>query len=71
MTPPRTRAWFSTLVLLILPGGIVAAEQPLSAAARMARYNVVWDSPSKDATGAMPIGNGDVTADGQIGRAHV
>ena len=23
-------------------------------------YNVVWDSPSKDAAGSMPIGNGDI-----------
>ena len=26
------------------------------------RYNVVWESPSKDATGVMPIGNGDMAA---------
>jgi hypothetical protein len=26
------------------------------------RYNVVWDSPSADAHGSMPIGNGDVGA---------
>lgn len=26
------------------------------------RYNVVWDSPSKDPTGQMPLGNGDVAA---------
>ena len=26
------------------------------------RYNVVWDSPSKDATGVMPVGNGDIAA---------
>jgi Domain of unknown function (DUF5703)/Glycosyl hydrolase family 95 catalytic domain len=26
----------------------------------MASYNVVWDSPSKDYTGSMPIGNGDI-----------
>lgn len=25
-------------------------------------YNVVWDSPSKDHTGQMPLGNGDVAA---------
>ncbi len=25
-------------------------------------YNVVWDSPSKDASGSMPIGNGDFGA---------
>lgn len=24
------------------------------------RYNVVWDSPSKDSRGSMPIGNGDI-----------
>jgi hypothetical protein len=28
----------------------------------MSRYNVVWTSPSKDATGVMPIGNGDIGA---------
>ena len=28
----------------------------------MARYNVVWDSPSKDDTGQMPLGNGDIAA---------
>jgi len=28
----------------------------------MARYPVVWDSPSHDATGSMPIGNGDLGA---------
>ncbi len=26
------------------------------------RYNVVWTTPSKDATGVMPIGNGDIAA---------
>ena len=28
----------------------------------MGRYNVVWNSPSKDASGVMPIGNGDIAA---------
>ncbi|MEI6352076.1 MAG: DUF5703 domain-containing protein, partial [Verrucomicrobiota bacterium] len=40
--------------------------QPLKAegdaAARMARYNVEWTTPSKDASGVMPIGNGDIGA---------
>jgi len=27
---------------------------------RLAEYNVVWNSPSKDYTGSMPIGNGDI-----------
>jgi len=29
---------------------------------RISRYNVVWNSPSKGATGVMPIGNGDIAA---------
>ena len=33
-----------------------------AAAQRMRRYNVVWMSPSKDFTGVMPIGNGDIAA---------
>ena len=28
----------------------------------VARYNVVWESPSKDASGQMPLGNGDIAA---------
>lgn len=34
----------------------------MSIADRLDRYNVVWTSPSADATGSMPIGNGDVAA---------
>ena len=30
--------------------------------APIARYNVVWNSPSADASGVMPLGNGDVAA---------
>src|SRR4051794_24188653 len=29
---------------------------------RLHQYNVVWDSPSRDASRSMPIGNGDVAA---------
>jgi hypothetical protein len=29
---------------------------------RINRYNVVWNTPSKDATGVMPLGNGDIAA---------
>ncbi|NQT38533.1 MAG: hypothetical protein HQ581_13640, partial [Planctomycetes bacterium] len=29
---------------------------------RMARYNVVWESPSNDSSGQMPLGNGDIAA---------
>jgi hypothetical protein len=31
-----------------------------AATQRMSRYNVVWDTPSKDATGSMPLGGGNV-----------
>ncbi len=29
---------------------------------RIARYNVVWNTPSRDASGVMPLGNGDIAA---------
>ena len=29
---------------------------------RINRYNVIWNTPSKDATGVMPLGNGDIAA---------
>ncbi len=32
----------------------------LSATTFPSRYNVVWDSPSQDASGSMPLGNGDI-----------
>ena len=28
----------------------------------ISQYNVVWESASKDASGVMPIGNGDIAA---------
>lgn len=37
-------------------GGIQAARADLDS------YNVVWDSPSKDVNGTMPLGNGDIGA---------
>ena len=29
---------------------------------KIGNYNVVWESPSLDATGQMPLGNGDIAA---------
>ena len=29
-------------------------------------YNVVWDSPSKDCHGSMPLGNGDIALNAYI-----
>ena len=50
-----------------LPGIVVLvllAVLQIDAGAKdhMAKYNVVWDSPSKDHNGSMPIGNGDIGA---------
>ena len=44
--------------------GNAVAQEPADAAAvqRMRRYNVVWTTPSKDASAVMPIGNGDIAA---------
>ena len=36
---------------------LLAGEEGL-----LEKYNVVWDSPSKDYNGSMPIGNGDLAA---------
>jgi len=41
--------------LLLAPLAVVHA-------ADLRRYSVVWNSPSKDASGVMPIGNGDIAA---------
>jgi len=29
---------------------------------KIGNYNIIWESPSKDATGQMPLGNGDIAA---------
>ena len=45
---------FLAVLDLALAGAV--AEEPMS------RYDVVWESPSKDASGQMPLGNGDIAA---------
>jgi len=61
------RNHLSTKQTRILPGltflavlGFVHADGV--AREPMARYNVVWDSPSTHASGQMPLGNGDIAA---------
>jgi hypothetical protein len=39
---------------------VASAESPADRPGDADRYNVVWDSPSKDASDSMPIGNGDI-----------
>jgi len=44
-------------ILIFLLGAL-----PSLKAADMSRYNVVWNTPSVDASGVMPLGNGDIAA---------
>jgi len=44
---------------MILQGSDIAMSAG-TGGADPSRYNVVWDSPSKDYTGSMPLGNGDI-----------
>lgn len=52
------------LFLLFTALNSLAAAEPApdANALRISGYNVVWNSPSKDASGVMPIGNGDIAA---------
>jgi hypothetical protein len=53
----------SAFAVAILAGGACSAaaqQAPLSLSRLLAGCNVVWDSPSPDARGSMPIGNGDI-----------
>ena len=53
----KTASILASLVCLYPMSTLVAGEgQPTD------RNNVVWDSPSKDYNGSMPIGNGDLAA---------
>lgn len=48
------RAWHAALAT---PAAAPAPPDPM---AELDRCNVVWDSPSADSTGSMPLGNGDI-----------
>jgi alpha-L-fucosidase 2 len=49
------RIFLTVIGLLMVPGSMFAASpDPL------ASYNVIWDSPSVNSAGSMPIGNGDI-----------
>ncbi len=41
------------LIVMLMLGAVAHADT-------LSRYNVVWDSPSADARGSMPAGNGDI-----------
>ncbi|MCX6929169.1 MAG: DUF5703 domain-containing protein, partial [Verrucomicrobia bacterium] len=61
-----SRRIISLIVGLLAASFMAGAATPPRAESgavhRMSRYNVVWESPSKDATGVMPLGNGDIAA---------
>ncbi|MCK5906247.1 MAG: hypothetical protein KAG37_01575, partial [Flavobacteriales bacterium] len=48
-----------SLILLII---FVSFKAQAQVEGNIAKYNVVWESPSKDASGQMPLGNGDIAA---------
>lgn len=51
-----TKLFFTGLICCFLNFNSEAQLQKLT------NYNVTWESPSKDATGQMPLGNGDIAA---------
>ena len=48
------------LVVAFLMAGLIRAAT--AGIPGLETYNVVWDTPSRDASGAMPLGNGDLAA---------
>jgi len=52
------RVVFALLAGMAVRQGFAAEQSAASAPS----YNVVWDSPSQDENGSMPIGNGDLAA---------
>lgn len=45
-------------ILTLFSCGSLLNAQPES----LSKYNVIWNSPSTDASGQMPLGNGDIAA---------
>jgi len=66
------KKWFSSQINALLlsdlspgtppppPAEPVAATVPIKSVSTLDDCNVVWDSPSEDSFGSMPLGNGDV-----------
>ena len=61
MTPRNTVSLLTMALVLFTCAVLTAAgDKGNLALDALAAHNVVWDSPSKDAHGSMPLGNGDV-----------
>jgi hypothetical protein len=61
MKDHRKRTMEKTILLYAAILGILSPNVSVCAGTTgIGRYNVVWTSPSKDAAGSMPLGNGDI-----------
>ncbi len=49
------------LAIIIVTAAPSCARQGYDPLRNLEKYNVVWDSPSRDAWGTMPAGNGDIS----------
>ncbi|MFH1194676.1 MAG: DUF5703 domain-containing protein [bacterium] len=60
--------FFPTSLILFLAAILTLSifEQEVIAQNDIERYNVLWNSPSKDYNGSMPLGNGDVTCNAWV-----
>ena len=56
----KTVSILLSLLLLLNADRSGSVETSQTGNDQPSRYNVVWDSPSKDHTGSMPLGNGDI-----------
>jgi hypothetical protein len=50
------------MCLLLAAGAVIGQAEPPKDPQddALGSYNIVWDSPSQDAHGSMPLSNGDV-----------
>jgi alpha-L-fucosidase 2 len=58
----KTTTCLALTVTLACLAAAHSAELAADMAQRVSRYDVIWNTPSKDASGMMPIGNGDIAA---------
>ena len=56
------KALITPSILALLAAASPARTQAAPVLEQLAAHNVVWDSPSADMHGSMPIGNGDLAA---------
>jgi alpha-L-fucosidase 2 len=55
-----TRLLLPVILLGLFAGGEMRARTLPAGVSQTTGYNIVWDSPSKDCAGSMPLGNGDI-----------